>query len=145
MLVLQLIIYLCFGVACSLIAKQRGRSPVGWFFVGLFASCIGLILVLVLPDLRKQQEEMDRLRAQNRMLKERLDKDRMVADQRQGEIEGRLRAHDRVLGVDTGKAPEQLAAPPACGRCGNPAASDPTRSCGPRACRSGRASATSRA
>ncbi|HUR26540.1 MAG TPA: DUF4339 domain-containing protein [Planctomycetota bacterium] len=98
---LQIVVYLCFGVACSLIAKQRGRSPVGWFFVGLFASCVGLILVLVLPDLKKQQAEVDRLRAQNRLLKERLDKDRMVADQRHGEVEGRLRAHDRVIGIDT--------------------------------------------
>jgi len=117
MLLLQFVITTCFGVACALIAKQRGRSPVGWFFVGFFASCVGLILVLVLPDLKKQQAEFERLKAQNRMLKERLDKDRMVADQRHGEIAGRLRAHDRVLGLDTAQAadaPEQLSegAPP---------------------------------
>jgi hypothetical protein len=111
-ILLPTVIYLCFGVACALIAKQRGRSPVGWFFIGLFASCIGLILVLALPDLKKQQAEFDRLRAQNRLLKERLDKDRMVADQRHGEVAGRLRAHDRVIGIDTAPA-EALAELPA--------------------------------
>jgi hypothetical protein len=65
-----------------------------------------LSLVLVLPDLKKQQAQFDKLREQNRMLRERLDKERMVADQRHMETAGRLRAHDRVLGVDTAPAAE---------------------------------------
>ncbi len=103
---LQIIIWVCLGATCALIAKQRGRTPIGWFFIGMATPCVGLILVLALPDLKKQQAEFNRLRAQNRMLKERLEKDRMIADHRHVEAEGRLRAHDRVLGLDTAPAPE---------------------------------------
>jgi hypothetical protein len=126
--IVQVIIWVCLGATCALIAHQRGRTPIGWFFIGMLTPCIGLILVLVLPDLKKQQAEFERLRTQNRMLKERLDKDRMVADQRHGEVEGRLRAHDRVLGLDTGAAPEprgEISAgspPPAPGASADPAA-----------------------
>jgi len=110
--VIQLFIWACFGGTCALIASRRGRTPIGWFFIGMAAPCIGLILVLALPDLKKQQAEFKRLRDQNRLLKERLEKDRMIADQRHVEAVGRLRAHDRVLGLDTApaEAPSEIGA-----------------------------------
>jgi hypothetical protein len=100
-LVIQLVVMLALGVACSLIANGRGRSPVGWFFVGFLAGCIGLILVLVLPDLKVEQERQRRLSDENRRLRERLRKDRMVADERHAEVARRIGAHDVALGVDT--------------------------------------------
>jgi hypothetical protein len=104
-LAVQIVVMLALGVACALIANTRGRSPVGWFFIGFLAGCIGLILVLVLPDLKVQEERERRLADENRRLRERLRKDRMVADERHGEISRRLGAHDVALGVDTGGAP----------------------------------------
>lgn len=101
-IVVQLLVMAAFGTVCSIVAHQRGRNPVGWFFVGLFFNCIGLVVLLVIPDVKAQEVQMESLRRQNRMLRERIDKDRMVADQRQEENEGRLRVHDRALGVDTG-------------------------------------------
>ena len=42
-----------FGAIVAVIAHSRGRSALGWFFIGLFTSCIGLILVLVLPYVKR--------------------------------------------------------------------------------------------
>jgi hypothetical protein len=110
-----------FGTACALIAQSRGRSPIGWFFVGFFVACIGLILVLVLPDLKVQQERERHLADENRRLRERLRKDRMVADERHAEIARRVGAHDVALGVDT----SQPAAQALPGHDAPPPASDP--------------------
>ena len=101
---IQLLVMAAMGVACALIANSRGRSAVGWFFVGFLAGCIGLILVLVLPDLKVEQERQRRLADENRRLRERLRKDRMVSDQRHAEISRRVGAHDVALGVDTSVA-----------------------------------------
>ncbi len=73
----------------------------GWFILGFLAPILALILVLVLPDLRVQQERERKLRSENRRLRERVRKDRQVADQRYVEHQGRLAVHDEGLGVDT--------------------------------------------
>ena len=100
-----LAVYVIFGILCSAIAHSRGRNAVGWFFIGVFGNCIGLILVLVLPDLKIQQEREQRLMRENRRLRETQRKDRMVADQRHQATEKRLGVHDHALGVDTTEAP----------------------------------------
>ena len=105
MILVQLLVAAAVGVVCALIANSRGRSAVGWFFIGALAPCfIGLILVLVLPDLKVEQERQRRLADENRRLRERLRKDRIVADQRHLEISRRVGAHDVALGVDTSVA-----------------------------------------
>lgn len=100
--------YVVWGVACAAIANSRGRNAAGWFFIGLFTQCLGLILVLVLPDLKVQQAERLRHEQENRRLREALAKERQVADQRHGHIERRLTVHDQAIGVDT-SAPPALA------------------------------------
>lgn len=96
-----------FGAIVAVIAQSRGRSAVGWFLIGFLAPCIGLILVLVLPDLKREQEQKERLRRENRRLKERVMKDRQVADQRHSDTIKRLGAHDAVLGLDTATEDER--------------------------------------
>jgi hypothetical protein len=103
----QLVILGVFGAIVAVIAQSKGRSAVGWFFVGFFFPCIGLILVLVLSDLKREQEQKERLRLENRRLRERVLKDRQVADQRHAEAVKRLGAHDAVLGLDTGSEEER--------------------------------------
>jgi hypothetical protein len=108
MLVVQLVIMAALGTACALIASSRGRSPVGWFFIGAlpcWLGIFGLIMVLVLPDLKVQEERERRLADENRRLREKLRKDRMVADERHAEMNRRIGAHDVALGVDTAGAP----------------------------------------
>lgn len=105
-----------FGGICAAIAGGRGRSAVGWFFIGLLFDCFALILLLVLPDLRRQEETVRRTELENRRLREQLAKERQVADQRHGHVERRLGAHDEALGLDTSQPPQLAAAaeaPPA--------------------------------
>jgi hypothetical protein len=101
--VVELLVLAAFGAVVSLIAQSRGRSAIGWFVIGFFFTCIGLILVLVLPDLKAEEAQKRRLRTENRRLRERLAKDRQVADERHARTERRLGAHDAVLGLDTAR------------------------------------------
>ncbi|MFT4515318.1 MAG: hypothetical protein ACI89X_004096 [Planctomycetota bacterium] len=101
----QLIAALVFGGICAAIAAGRGRSPVGWFFVGVFTTCIGLIILLVLPDMKVQEEREKRQRMETRKLREQLQKERQVSDQRHHHVERRLGAHDESIGIDTSNPP----------------------------------------
>ena len=123
-IVVNLSLGFLFGVVCALIAHSRGRSPLGWFFIGLFLSCIGLILVLVLPDLTVEQGQQHRLEVENRRLRELVRKDRQVADARHVEVSRRLETHDRALGLDTGSRapllPDALPPLPGIGHAPSP-------------------------
>jgi hypothetical protein len=115
---LEFLIFIVFGAICAMIAASKGRSPVGWFFIGLLAPVLGLILVLVLANLKENEERERRLRTENRRLRERVKKDRQMSDQRHTDTTARLSVHDRALGVDTAArldTPEpqaELAPPP---------------------------------
>ncbi|MBL8754855.1 MAG: DUF4339 domain-containing protein [Planctomycetes bacterium] len=105
---IQLAVWAVFGLICAIIAHGRGRSPVAWFFIGALLSCIGLILVLVLPDLKQQEEKERRHQLETRRLREQLAKERQIADLRHNQVEQRLGVHDQALGLDT-SAPAQIA------------------------------------
>jgi hypothetical protein len=47
------------GITTSYIAKQRNRNPIAWFFVGLFFSLFGLLLLLALPSKAIPAEEKE--------------------------------------------------------------------------------------
>ncbi len=56
-----LLFWTTIGCLTAYIAKQRGRNPVIWFFIGLFFSLFGLILLLLLPskiNLQPKQEDI---------------------------------------------------------------------------------------
>ena len=36
-------------IVCPIVARQKNRSVVGWFFGGLFLGLVGLIIVACLP------------------------------------------------------------------------------------------------
>lgn len=107
----QLALGSIFGVICAVLANNRGRSPIGWFFIGLIFTCVGLIVLLVIPDLKVEAQRGRKRNEEARRLREQLKKERQVADQRHEGVQGRLTAHDRALGVDTGAAAPQLASP----------------------------------
>ncbi len=105
-LVFQLLIAVVFGIICAAIASSRGRSGIAWFFIGFFAGCIGLIIVLCLPNLKEEQAKHMQLQRENRRLRERQRKDRQTADQRQTQTEQRLGLHDQALDLDTSRQVE---------------------------------------
>lgn len=112
-IVINLGVGVVFGILCAVIASGRGRSPVAWFLLGCLFSCVSLIILLVLPDLKQVEERDRRHQLETRRLREQLAKERQVADQRHHQVERRLGVHDQALGVDT-------AAPPAVTGSGAP-------------------------
>ncbi len=94
-----------FGLICALVANGRGRSAIGWFFVGLLTSCLGLIILLVIEDLSKSRYEQQKRDNETRRLREQLRAERQVGDQRHEEVSRRLVVHDRALGIDTAPPP----------------------------------------
>lgn len=103
-LAIQVIVMAVFGVICAAVASGRGRSGVAWFFVGFLFVCLGLVVLLALPDVKKEEERHKRQAQENRRLREQIKKERQVADGRHGGVERRLRAHDVALDLDTGGA-----------------------------------------
>lgn len=102
----QIVFALAFAIACALIANNRGRSSVAWFFIGFFFSCLALIILLCITDLKQEEERDRRHQQETRRLREQIAKERQVADSRHAEVGRRLVAHDQVLGVDTANVPE---------------------------------------
>ncbi|MCR9245240.1 MAG: DUF4339 domain-containing protein [bacterium] len=100
-------IYGVFGIICAVIAPSRGRSALGWFFIGVALQCIGIILLLLLPDLKVEAAKQRRREEESRKLRELLKKERQVSDNRHAAHRNRLGAHDRALGLDTSTAEEQ--------------------------------------
>ena len=112
-LILQAVFFVVFGTICAILAPGRGRSAVGWFFIGGLFSCMGLIVLLLIPNLKVEQEKQRRRDAETRRLREQLKKERQVADERHEAHSHRLGAHDRALGVDTTRRTEALTDSPA--------------------------------
>jgi hypothetical protein len=100
-LLLNLVVATIFGAIVSAIAASRGRNAIGWFFVGFFSFCIGLILVLVLPDLKQERARLDHDRMEKRRLREQLAQERLKNQAFRGHVAERLDVHDRLLGTDT--------------------------------------------
>lgn len=50
---LAIICWIVMGGLCAYWAKQRGRTPLLWFFAGLFLGIIGVLLLFILP-IRKE-------------------------------------------------------------------------------------------
>lgn len=99
-----LVIALVLGAICAAVANSRGRSALGWFFIGFFFGIFALIVLFVIPDLKEIEAREARLRDENRRLREQVRSHRVVADQRHERQERRLTVHDRALGVDTSGA-----------------------------------------
>lgn len=100
-LVIQLIVIGVCAVACAGVAPNRGRSAFNWFLIGGCTGCIGLIVLLCLPDLKEEERKLKEMRKQHRRLKETALKDRHVADQRHAQVTRRLGQHDEALGIST--------------------------------------------
>lgn len=130
---MALVVLLLFGAAVALLAHARGRNPWAWLAIGILAPCIGLILVLVLPDLKEQRRKEEADRAEKERLRELLAQERMKNQAFRGHVTNRLDAHDQALGLDTRQAPPpgELPAPPA------PAAAPPAAAASTAAAGSG--------
>lgn len=48
--------WLLFGGASSYFASQRGRDPFAWFLIGMLLGILGLLLLFLLPPIKKENE-----------------------------------------------------------------------------------------
>jgi hypothetical protein len=65
-LIITLVILVGCGVATAVIAGNKGREPVMWFFVGFFFGILGVILISVSSDeKRKRQYRLKSSRTNN--------------------------------------------------------------------------------
>ncbi len=96
------ILILCIpGLLCALLAYQKGRNPIGWFFIGFFTHIIGLIIILVVSNKREEAEKFKQLENENRRLHEQLRQERLKNEQFRKHTQARLDYHDETLGIDT--------------------------------------------
>lgn len=102
--VLWLFVSLICGAIAAAIASSKGRHGVGWFFIGFFFGLIGIIIALVLSDLKQEKRRFDEITADRRRLKEQLRQERLKSESFRRYATQRIDSHDRVLGVDTKSA-----------------------------------------
>jgi hypothetical protein len=100
-LVIQLIFAVIGGVVCAAVAASKGRNAVGWFFFGFFLTLPGVIVVLVVSNLKTERARFEHAAAERRRLREELRLERIRNQQFRGLAQQRLDVHDRALGVDT--------------------------------------------
>ncbi len=96
-----LLIYMVVGGITAAIASSKGRNPVGWFFLGFFFSCIAIILVLVLPNLKEIKAKEERLEEENRRIREQVRQEQMRLEAFREQTNLRLERHDQVLQINT--------------------------------------------
>ena len=98
---MELLIVLIFGSLCALLAHQKGRSSIGWFFIGVFFNLLGLIILLCLSNLREEQDFRRRQDRENRRLREQVRQERAKGEAFRQHAARRLDRHDDKLGLDT--------------------------------------------
>ena len=100
-LVPHLIVGIICGAICAAVANSKGRSVVGWFFVGFFLGLIGVIMILVFSNLNQEKYLRARQDEENRRLREQLRQERIKHESLRDYTMRRLDVHDQALGVDT--------------------------------------------
>lgn len=95
------IIALILGVICAAIANSKGRSAIGWFFIGFFFGILGLIIVLVVGNLKDARQKEMEMQNEQRRLREQLRQERIKNDQFRKHTQVRLDTHDNALGLET--------------------------------------------
>ena len=108
----QLIIWLVFGGITAAIAHSKGRNAVGWFFIGLLAGCIGLIIIICLSNLNEEKARWSANEIEQRRLREQLRQEQLKNEALRQHTAARLDLHDEKLGMDTRTAAPGLALGP---------------------------------
>jgi len=103
-LLIHLIVAIIGGVVGVIIAVSKGRNPVGWFFLCFFFPLIGIIIVAVLPNLKRERERQEQVAVENRRLREQLRQERIKHEAFRAFTSARLDTHDQALGMDTRQA-----------------------------------------
>ncbi|MCP4180114.1 MAG: hypothetical protein GY756_20310 [bacterium] len=94
---LGLILSLICGIIASVVAYNKHRSAIGWFFGGFFLGIIGIVIVSVLKDPIEEQRLKDEADQENRRLREQLNQEKVKNEVFREHTYKRLDAHDSHL------------------------------------------------
>ena len=86
---------------CAIVASNKGRNAVGWFFLGFFFGIFSLIAVCIASDVKARVQKELALANENRRLQEQVHQERIKLQQFQTHAQQRLDTHDQILNVDT--------------------------------------------
>lgn len=56
MTILTMILWVLMGTATAYLANQRGRDPYIWFAIGMFLGILAMLLVVILPPAKSEEE-----------------------------------------------------------------------------------------
>lgn len=54
--VLTIVLWMLMGVATAYWAYQRGRDPYIWFAIGIFFGVLGMLVLILLPPIKNEEE-----------------------------------------------------------------------------------------
>ena len=60
------------AIITSFIAYKKGRSAIGWFFIGLVVGVIGLIIIFAAPNFKIERKKEKKLNDEINQLREEL-------------------------------------------------------------------------
>lgn len=100
---------LVFGGACAGIASSKGRNALGWFAIGFFFGCIGLIIILCLSNVNEENARWNAQQIEQQRLREQLRQEQIKNEALRQHTISRLDKHDEHLGVDTRQTAPVLA------------------------------------
>ena len=89
------------GGITSAIAVHKGRSAVGWFFVGFLTGCIGLIIICCMPHATENVARLNHMETEHRRLQEQLKHEQLRNESFQSHTRTRIDAHDSALSMGT--------------------------------------------
>ncbi len=98
---LGLILSFICGAIAAVVAHNKNRSAIGWFFGGFFLGIIGIVIVSVLKDPKEEQRLKDEAEQENRRLREQLNQEKVKNEVFREHTHKRLDAHDSHLGINT--------------------------------------------
>ena len=98
---LLIIVGLIAGTICALVANQKGRNPIGWFFLGFFFGLFGVIASLVVSNLNEFRQREESMEIEQKRLREQLHQERIKTEKLRQYTQMRLDIHDKELKIDT--------------------------------------------
>ena len=73
------------GVVSALIAAHKGRNAVGWFFAGLLGNLLGVIIAVLMSNLKEERARYQHALEERRRLREELKMERLKSSEFRGE------------------------------------------------------------
>jgi len=95
------LVSIIFGTICAAIAEYKGRSVVGWFFLGFLFGIFALIVLLITSNLKAAEAKEQHVEMEQKRLREQLRQEQIKTEQLRKYTQVRLDLHDRKLDIDT--------------------------------------------